>query len=108
MPRSVNLGHLVDVVYTRDVWMHTIDILRATGRALDLDEALTRRVTEDVVSEWAGRHGQPVDLTLTGPGGDRYTTGSGGEVIERDVVEFCRIVSGRAPGAGLLATRVLF
>lgn len=108
MPRSVNLGHLVDVVYTRDVWMHTIDILRATGRVPDLDDALTRRVTEDVVAEWAGRHGQPVDLTLTGPGGGHYTAGSGGETIELDVIEFCRIVSGRAPGTGLLATRVLF
>jgi len=108
MPRSVNLSHLVDVVYTRDVWMHTIDILRATGRALELDDVLTRRLTEDVVSEWAARHGQPVELTLTGSGGGRYTTGSGGEVIELDVVEFCRIVSGRASGTGLLATRVLF
>lgn len=108
MPRSVNLGHLVDVVYTRDVCMHTIDILRATGRTPALDDALTRRLTEDVVREWAGRHGQPVDLTLTGPGGGRYTTGTGGEIIELDAVEFCRIVSGRAPGTGLLATRVLF
>lgn len=108
MPRSVNLGHLVDVVYSRDVWMHTVDILRATGRALALDDALTRRIAEDVVAEWAGRHRQPVDLTLTGPGGGRYTSGSGGEILELDAVEFCRIVSGRAPGTGLLATRVLF
>lgn len=108
MPGSVNLGHLVDVVYTRDVWMHTIDILRATGRPPELDEALTRRVAEDVVAEWTGRHGQPVDLTLTGPGGGHYTTGSGGEVLELDVVEFCRAVAGRAPGTGLLATRILF
>lgn len=108
MPRSVNLGQLVDVVYTRDVWMHTIDILRAIGRVPALNEALTRRIAEDVVSEWAGRHGQPVDLTLTGPGGGRYTAGNGGEILELDVVEFCRIVSGRAPGTGLLATRVLF
>jgi hypothetical protein len=108
MPRSVNLGQLVDVVYSRDVWMHTIDILRATGRAPELDDALTRRIAEDVVAEWAGRHGQPVDLTLTGSGGGHYTAGSGGETIELDAIEFCRTVSGRAPGTGLLATRVLF
>jgi hypothetical protein len=49
-----------------------------------------------------------VELTLLGPGGGHYATGSGGEIIELDVVEFCRAVSGRLPGDGLLATRVLF
>ena len=27
-----SLAYLMDIVYTRDVWMHRIDICRATGR----------------------------------------------------------------------------
>jgi hypothetical protein len=34
--------------------------------------------------------------------------GTGGEVITLDAVEFCRILSGRASGAGLLAQEVPF
>src|SRR5689334_15039664 len=30
------LGYLMDRIYTRDAWMHRIDIARATGRPLDL------------------------------------------------------------------------
>jgi hypothetical protein len=34
--------------------------------------------------------------------------GVGGENHSLDAVEFCRILSGREEGAGLLTTRVLF
>jgi uncharacterized protein (TIGR03083 family) len=115
MPRSVNLGHLVDVIYTRDVWMHTVDIARAVGQPFTPADPVNRRIVADVVAEWARRHGQPVDLVLSGAAGGHYrslgtgrTVSGEPEAIERDAVEFCRIVSGRAPGDGLLATRVLF
>ena len=63
----------------------------------------------DVVAEWVRRLGQPVDLILTGPAGGHYRTASETTTtVELDVVEFCRIVSGREPGERLLATRVLF
>ena len=110
MPRSVNLGHLVDVIYTRDVWMHTIDIARAVNRPVNADHPMNRRVVADVVAEWAGRHGQPIELILTGPAGGHYraTNLDHGPTIEQDAIEFCRVVSGRESGDGLLATRVLF
>jgi uncharacterized protein (TIGR03083 family) len=110
MPRGVNLGHLADVIYTRDVWMHTIDIARAANRPLNVNHPMNRRVVADVVAEWAGRHGQPIDLILTGPAGGHYraTNLDPGTTIELDAIEFCRIVSGRQAGNGLLATRVLF
>ncbi|MGX7678132.1 maleylpyruvate isomerase family mycothiol-dependent enzyme [Jatrophihabitans sp. DSM 45814] len=110
MPRSVNLGHLADVVYTRDVWMHTIDIARALERPLDVSGPVNRRIVADVVVEWTVRHGQPVDLTLTGPAGGHYRSpDSAGETpIGYDAIEFCRTLSGRAAGEGLTATRVLF
>jgi uncharacterized protein (TIGR03083 family) len=108
MPDRLSLGHCMDVIYTRDVWLHRIDIARATGRTLALDSAADRRVVEDVVAEWAGRHGQPFRLTLSGPAGGDFHQGTGGPYLELDPVEFCRILSGRAPADGLLTTRVLF
>ena len=107
MPRSLSLGHLMEVIYTRDVWLHRVDIARATDRELEL-EAVDGRIIEDVVAEWARQHGRPFQLTLTGPAGGSFHQGDGGDALELDAVEFCRVVSGRAPGEGLLATRVLF
>ncbi|KQX69663.1 maleylpyruvate isomerase family mycothiol-dependent enzyme [Angustibacter sp. Root456] len=108
MPPRLQLGHLVDVVYTRDVWMHSHDIARATGRRLDRCAPVNARIVADVVREWARRHGQPVDLTLTGPDGGRFVVGAEGERIELDAVEFCRALSGRAPAPGLLGHLVIF
>lgn len=36
------LGYLVDCIYTRDVWMHRIDLSRATGQPLVLTLRLSR------------------------------------------------------------------
>ena len=108
MPASLSLGHLMDVIYTRDVWLHRVDIARATGRPLPLEPQLDARVVEDVVAEWAARHGQPFELILSGPAGGAYRQGTGGATLELDAVEFCRTLSGRAPGEGLLGARVLF
>jgi hypothetical protein len=47
-------------------------------------------------------------LLLTGPAGGSYVKGTGGTDLELDAVEFCRILSGRAPGAGLLTQFVPF
>lgn len=120
MPSRLALGHLMDVVYTRDVWLHTVDIARATSTPLELEAALDGRIVEDVVAEWARRHGEPVHLTLTGPAGGRFHQGTAGARVHLDAVAFCRILSGRAepdevdaPGihpeaADLLRTRVIF
>jgi uncharacterized protein (TIGR03083 family) len=102
------LSYLMDVIYTRDTWMHRGDISRATGRDIALTPEHDGRIVADIVAEWARRHGQPFMLTLTGPAGGSYAAGDGGEHIQFDAVEFCRIVSGRAQGAGLLATAVPF
>jgi uncharacterized protein (TIGR03083 family) len=101
-------GYLFDVIHTRDPWMHRIDICRATGRELALSADHDGRIIEDVVAEWARKHGQPFVAELTGPAGGRYISGTGGESIHLDAIEFCRILSGRAPGTGLLATPIIF
>lgn len=108
MPARLNLGHLMDVVYTRDVWLHSIDIERATGVTVDRSGQPDGRIVQDVVAEWAARHGQPFDLTLTGPAGGRFRQGSGGQERTLDAIEFCRTISGRAAGDGLLSTLIWF
>jgi uncharacterized protein (TIGR03083 family) len=123
-PSRLSFGHLMDVIYTRDVWLHTIDIARATGRPYVPDAAVDARIVEDVVAEWAHRHGEPVVLVLSGPAGGRFRAGKDGGHLHLDAVECCRILSGRADAAGaveagalradppevarLLDTRVLF
>jgi uncharacterized protein (TIGR03083 family) len=106
-------GYLNDVILTRDTWMHRSDIAVATGREMVLTGEHDGVLVADVAAEWAGRHGQPCTLTLTGPAGGTWTfagTGPAGDppVLELDAVEFCRILSGRGSGPGLLATRVPF
>jgi hypothetical protein len=98
----------MDRIYTRDAWMHRIDLARATGRTPALTGDHDGRIVADVVAEWAGAHEQPYRLTLTGPAGGSWSAGVDGEEIGLDAVEFCRVVSGRAPGAGLLERGVPF
>ena len=107
MPSKGNVGHLMDVIYTRDVFMHRIDIAHAVGRELCPGEN-DRRIVEDAVGEWARRHQQPVEVVLSGPAGGKYVQGSGGPRIEMDALELCRVLSGRAPGGGLLGTKIFF
>ena len=83
-------------------------VRRAIGREMVLSSEHDGRIIADVVTDWARRHGQPFTLTLSGPAGAVYTAGENGPDIDLDAVEFCRILSGRANGSGLLAVRVVF
>lgn len=102
------MGYLLDVILTRDPWMHRIDTARATGREMELTPEHDGRIIADVVAEWARRHGKPFTLTLTGPAGSTFVSGENGEHITIDAVEFCRVLSGRATGPGLLTQEVPF
>jgi hypothetical protein len=109
MPPSLTLGDLFTVILTRDVFLHRIDIARSTGRDTAVDADREGRLIADVVAEWAARHGEPFRLTLAGPAGGRYASGSGGPDLELDGIELCWILSGRGPAPHpLLETRVLF
>lgn len=103
-----HMGYLLDVILTRDPWMHRVDIARATGREVDLTPEHDGRIIADVVAEWARRHGAPFTLILTGPAGGEYISGENGEHITIDAVEFCRTLSDRATGSGLLTQEVPF
>jgi uncharacterized protein (TIGR03083 family) len=102
------LGYLVDVILTRDTWMHRSDVCHATGRPMVRTAGHDGVLVADIVQEWAERHGQPCTLVLAGPAGGSWTWGDGGPTYELDAVEFCRVLSGRGAGEGLLVTRVPF
>jgi uncharacterized protein (TIGR03083 family) len=102
------IGYLFDIIHTRDPWLHRVDICRATGQGLVLSPDHDGRIVENVVAEWAGKHAQPFTLRLGGPAGGRYVAGTGGADLALDAIEFCRILSGRAAGTGLLQTAVTF
>ncbi|HEY5856849.1 MAG TPA: maleylpyruvate isomerase family mycothiol-dependent enzyme [Aldersonia sp.] len=107
-PEKWRMSYLLDVILTRDPWMHRSDIAAATGVPMRLSAEHDGAIVTDVVAEWARRHGRSYDLTLTGPAGGHWRDGAGGEALTLDAIEFCRIVSGRGVGRGLLATAVPF
>jgi len=101
-------SYLIDVVLTRDLWMHRVDLCRATGQPMVLTAEHDGRVVADVVADWARRHGEPCVLRLDGPAGGSFSAGQDGPEIRLDAVEFCRILSGRGAADGLLTTFVPF
>lgn len=96
------LAYLFDMGFTRDVWMHRVDVARAAGAELELTPEHDGRIVADILREWAERHGRPFSLTLTGPAGGVFEAGGGGEPQQVDAIEFARILSGRAEGVGVL------
>ncbi len=98
----VPVGWLFDMGFTRDLWIHRVDIARAVEKPLVVTADHDGRILADMVAEWASLHNDPFTLHLTGLAGGTYTRGDGGEVQSIDAVEWCRVVSGRAPGSGVL------
>jgi uncharacterized protein (TIGR03083 family) len=102
------VGYLTDVILTRDTFIHRSDIALATGRDMVLTPDHDGVLVADVAADWASRHGQPCTLVLTGPAGGEWSFAGGGARRQLDAVDLCRTLSGRAPGEGLLVTRVPF
>ena len=96
------LGYLMGMVYTRDVWMHRVDIAVAIGRPLVLSAEHDGRIVADLVAEWASIHDEPFTLALSGPAGGTYVARGGAEPLALDAVEWARVISGRGEGQGLL------
>lgn len=88
-------GYLVDVILTRDPWMHRMDIAAATGTPPRLTAGHDGVIVADVVAEWAGRHGKDFELTLTGPAGGTWRSGANGPSWTLDAIDFCRAISRR-------------
>ncbi len=88
-------GYLIDIILTRDPWMHRLDIAYATGTPLHLTAGHDGVIVADVVAEWADRHGKDFALTLTGPAGGTWKSGANGPALTLDAIDFCRAVSRR-------------
>lgn len=95
-------SYLMDVVYTRDTWMHRIDICRAVGLEPVLTPEHDGRLIADMVAEWTRLYGLNVTLHLEGPAGGTYVSGDGSQELTIDAVEWIWILSGRGTGTGLL------
>lgn len=94
-PEPWTLGYLIDIILTRDPWLHRLDIARATGTPPRLTADHDGVIVADVVTEWADRHGKDFSLTLTGPAGGTWTAGTNGPAFTLDAADFCRAVSRR-------------
>jgi uncharacterized protein (TIGR03083 family) len=97
------ISYLFDMGFTRDVWMHRIDIAEAVGHEPDLDGDHDGRILADIVAEWAATHLQPFEMHLEGPAGGTFVAGAGGDVITSTITNFARCLTGRSPADGLLA-----
>jgi uncharacterized protein (TIGR03083 family) len=95
------LGWLMDMGFTRDVWMHRADLAAATGRPMELTAGHDGRIVADIVREWAALYGHSFTLDLSGPAGGKFAAGSGGDAVEIDAVDFVRVLTGRAEHPGL-------
>ena len=63
------MAYILDVILTRDTWMHRVDVAYATGRDLALTPEHDGRIVADVVAEWGRRHGRAVRPAPHRPGG---------------------------------------
>jgi uncharacterized protein (TIGR03083 family) len=88
-------GYLIDVILTRDPWMHRLDIAAATGTEPYLTADHDGVIVADVVAEWASRHGKDFTLTLTGPAGGTWRQGENGPELTLDPAAFCRATARR-------------
>ena len=103
-------GFLVDTIFTRDTWMHRLDISRATGRPMELTGDHDGRLVADVdhrvgAPPWSAVHPHPDRHGRSRP---QWRSGEAGEHLELDALDFCWIAAARQPGTGLMATKVPF
>jgi uncharacterized protein (TIGR03083 family) len=96
------VAYLFDMGFTRDTWMHRVDITQAAGTTFEATPDHDGRIVADLVAEWAATHGEPFHLTLTGAAGGSFRSGTDGEHVELDALDFCRTLSGRISGDGVL------
>lgn len=100
---TVPIGYLTDLIYIRDMWMHRLDICRASGRDMVLTPAHDGRIVALVMRDLGqllaaeltdGR----IRLELTGPAGGVFDFGRGphpAATIRMDTLDFNWLASGR-------------
>jgi uncharacterized protein (TIGR03083 family) len=101
----VPLGYATDLIYTRDMWMHRLDICRATGHEMVQTPRHDGRITALVVRDLARKltaklAGQAVVYELTSISGGCWSLGENASPLARitmDVLDFHLKASGRLP-----------
>jgi uncharacterized protein (TIGR03083 family) len=95
----MTLQFLMGQIFTRDYFMHRIDIARATDGDLEIGKSESR-IIADIVRHWARNSKADTRLILTGRGGGTFVMGvPDGSSITGDAIEFCRVLSGRGDPA---------
>lgn len=100
---KLNLGYLLDVIFTRDTWMHRLDLVRATDREMKLTRAHDGRIVELVVRDVnallaPGLGEDSLTLELGGVAGGAWLIGSNVNPragIWLDALDFNIFASGR-------------
>lgn len=95
---GADLAYLFDVIYARDVWLHRVDLMRATGVAMPESAAepmVVEQVVRDLDLEWTG---PAFDLEVTGRVHGSWRVGRGEPVarVREDAVALMRLLSGRS------------
>ncbi len=106
-----SIDYLTDTIFTRDQWMHRLDIARATGQEMvvtpEHDGRIVALVLRDLARKLKGQlQGRTVNLLLTGAAGGSFRFGTKGDAdaaIALDVFTFSRLASGRLTAASALA-----
>ena len=101
--QKVSFGELIDNIFTRDMWMHRLDICQATGREMvqapNHDSRITALVMRDLDAHLSRKlGGHSVIYRLTGHAGGEWTVGgnsAAGAEISMDTFDFHRLASGR-------------
>ncbi len=88
-------GFIADSIFTRDTFMHRIDITRATGKHMSVGLHQDILVA-DIVRDWARRTGVPVRVELDGPGGGTFSHDDPHVTVRTSALDFCRFMAGRA------------
>lgn len=96
--QGATVAYLMDVIYLRDIWLHRIDLHRATGTAMpatDAEAEVVVQVVKDLALDWDG---PPFTLALTGRVDGSWLVGRGEPVatVSEDAVALMRLLSGRS------------
>jgi uncharacterized protein (TIGR03083 family) len=100
----VPIGYLTDLIYTRDMWIHRLDIALATSRRMVLEAAHDGRIVALMVRDLEASlrpllADRSIVLDLEGQAGGRYRFGQtelAAATIRLDVTEFVLLVAGRS------------
>jgi uncharacterized protein (TIGR03083 family) len=101
------IDYLTDHIYSRDMWMHRLDIARATGRTMDLTAEHDGRMVALIARDLSGRlerrlPGTTVGLDLGGLAGGRWRIGREPvpvATLQMDTLDFAWLASDRITAA---------